>query len=199
MGIRVAVWWCRAVLGLHASTRERLDSLEAFYAFVREGTGSARSVLDLGCGLNPFVLPLLEWPELEAYHALDIDLRLAKLNNRLLERRGLPPLAGTWDAAARTPEERVDVAFLFKLLPVLEAQRKGRGMELLQELNARRLVVSFPSRSLSGREKGMTRHYAEYLEGGLPEVLEILGRAEIGNELVYVLKRRGTPHEHSAD
>ncbi|MDR0272303.1 MAG: hypothetical protein LBI27_03175, partial [Clostridiales bacterium] len=66
------------ILNLHASTKERLPYVKNFYEFVAQHTGAFNSVLDLGCGFNPFCIPLM--PEefamgIKTYHAYDIDIR----------------------------------------------------------------------------------------------------------------------------
>ena len=43
----------RKILSLHASTKERLPTIEAFWAFICKHIGEVETVLDLGCGLTP--------------------------------------------------------------------------------------------------------------------------------------------------
>ena len=58
----------------------------------------------------------------------------------------------------------MDVVFLLKSLPCLEQQEKGFGARLLREANARFAVISFPARSIGGRDKGMVRHYERFMK-----------------------------------
>ena len=182
----------RAVLALHTSMAERLPALPALYSFLREQLGGITSVQDIGCGLHPFGLPTLACPALTAYHAYDIDLRQVALINRFLVCAGLAPLAQTLDAVAAVPDAVTDAAFLMKLLPVLEAQRRGRAQAILRDVRAHRLVVTFPTKSLGGREKGMAASYAAAFEAGLDDTLRIDARQVFGSELVYVLTKRAT-------
>jgi len=105
----------------------------------------------------------------------------------------MPQAAECADLTIETPASQADTAYLFKLIPVLEAQRKGRGYELAKSLNAKFLVITYPLKSLGGREKGMAKNYAAQLENALQTGQ--LGRftreaqAVIGNELVCVLGR----------
>ena len=74
-----------------------------------------------------------------------------------------------------------------------EASRQsvGAAMETLNyhpNANARALAVSFPTRTLGGRDVGMERHYAEWMEARVPEGFAIAGRFADGNELFYILK-----------
>jgi len=170
------------LLQLHASTKERFSTLGEFYDFIFGVTGKVDSVLDIGCGLNPFTLGY--FPQVpKEYHALDIDSRIAELNNSYFRRLGLPELAGCWDIVSGSPKITVDVAFLFKLLPLIPPERRAA---VLDEIDARFIVVTYPTKSLGGREKGMKSFYSvafEEIAGS-----RIIARKGIGNELVFVVK-----------
>jgi len=184
-----------AILSLHASTKERLPYLTEFYEIIAKNTGVVETIMDLGCGFNPFAIPLMPdelTKNLEAYHAYDIDLRTKELLNRFFMLEGLPPIARCADLTVETPSEGVDLALMLKLLPVLEAQSPGRGFELANAINARFLVISYPLKSLGGREKGMDKNYSASFEnailnGFLNNFISIASE-RIGSELVYILK-----------
>ena len=180
------------VLYLHASTKERMRSIKDFYGFIFDAVGAVETLLDIGCGFNPFTLPY--FPEkgkgIKKYYAMDIDERIAELNNRYFELMGLPLLAGCVDIIAETPEKSVDVAFLFKILPLIERQAKGRSAKLLREIDARYIVVSYPTKSLSGKGKGMYAFYAAAFEDLMGEDLCVYAEKEIGDELVYVVVKK---------
>ncbi len=180
----------RFFLERHASTRERLPIAEAFFSAVRAFCPAARSVLDLGCGLDPLFLPLL--PEsIQSYTALDISKDAAALLNLYFAEKGLPEGARTADLLVRDPETKADLALLFKLLPLLERQKKGRSRELLRSLRVTYAAVSFPSRSLSGRRKGMEESYAAFLREMLPGTgWSVEEERAFPGELLYLLKRR---------
>lgn len=178
------------LLPLHRSTRERLPSMEPFYAFIAQEMGQARSVLDVGCGFHPFALPWMAFPTGTSYVAMDInDQNAALLNRYFAACSGMEGSAQSGDATKALPEGQFDFAFLLKLLPVLEQQGKGSAKALLEALPAQTALVSFPSRSLSGKDRGMRGHYAQFLEDILPDALKVERQAEIGNELLYVLRR----------
>jgi len=44
------------IMRLHASTKERLPHISEFYQFITDHTGNPETILDLGCGFNPFSL-----------------------------------------------------------------------------------------------------------------------------------------------
>lgn len=179
------------VLTLHASTKERLPHLEAFCEFVTMHTGPVESIMDLGCGFNPFSVPYWTEYKLRAYYAYDIDMRTKDLLNRFFAYIKLPVFAACADLAIETPVEKVDLSLMCKLVPVLEAQAHGRGFELARQQNAKFLVITYPLKSLGGKEKGMGKNYAAQFDKALADgalggyiPVEFM---EIGSELVYVL------------
>ena len=180
------------ILHLHASTKERMRSINDFYGFIFDAVGAVESLLDIGCGFNPFTLPYFseKGKGIKKYYALDIDERIAELNNRYFELMVLPSLAGCVDIIAETPKESVDAAFLFKLLPLIERQAKGRSAKLLREIDARHIIVSYPTKSLSGKGKGMRTFYAAAFEDLIGEDLCVSAEKEIGDELVYVVVKK---------
>jgi 16S rRNA (guanine(1405)-N(7))-methyltransferase len=79
------------------------------------------------------------------------------------------------------------VAWLLKSAPCLERQESGSVARLLRAVGARRVVVSYPTKSLSGREKGMTENYAQQaaeLAGALGATLR---SREFVSELLFIL------------
>jgi len=153
---------CRSIMVDHASTRERLPFLEEFYRTLMGDIGPIRSVLDIGCGLNPLSLPWMPVAANCTYHACDIYEDLAGMLDLFFKRAEVRGRAGTWNALHPAPVEKVDVALLLKLLPCLEQVAHHASEELLQALPARFLVVSFPLHSLGGRrDKGMRENYEE--------------------------------------
>ncbi len=181
--------FCGSVLDSHISTRERQAHLADFYREVFARTGYPASLLDLGCGLNPFALPWMNLPSGTSYRAIDANLRLASALNRFFEAAGFPALATAADILANVPKDPVEVALCLKLLPALEQQESGFGQRLVSELDARFIVVSFPTRSVGGRNVGMDRHYAHYM-GNLLEPSRLHSEPfTIGNELVYILAK----------
>jgi len=187
-----------SLLSLHASTKERLLYYAEFYNFIFSHTGLIESVLDIGCGYNPFSIPLMPAANLNAYHAYDIDMRVADLLNRFFACMRLPPLAKCADLAVHIPRQRADIALMCKLVPVLEAQAPGSGYRLARELNTRHLLITYPLKSLGGREKGMAKHYAAAFEKALADgelgEFELVADGIAGAELLYLLrKNRLTP------
>ena len=182
---------CRQAMELHASTAERLPIVEEVYQRIFAVTGSPRRVLDLASGLHPFSLPWMKYREIELYSAMDVDCQLMALMNAFFSTH-LPGVLACEcrDILVRPPDQVADVAFLLKTVPCLEQQEKGASLRLLRSLKVRPVVVSFPARSLGGRNKGMEAHYARLADdlverlGGRAEALRFPG------ELFYVIDLR---------
>jgi 16S rRNA (guanine(1405)-N(7))-methyltransferase len=151
-----------AVMRHHASTRERLPILGEFYGTVFGRLPPIRRVLDVACGLNPLALPWMALAEGAEYVACDVD---AGMVGFLGEYFAFAPVAGravVRDIVADPPTEAADLALVLKTIPCLEQLDKAAGSRLLEALDAPYLLVSFPARSLGGRQRGMAGHYAAH-------------------------------------
>jgi 16S rRNA (guanine(1405)-N(7))-methyltransferase len=181
--------FCLRILECHASSRERIHYLPTFYGDIKNLTGEPGSVLDLSCGLNPFTLPWLALPPGASYHCIDIDCRLIGLINEFMSQLPGNNSAACEDILVSPPTAEVDVVLLLKSLPCLEQQEPDAGLRLLNSLKARYVVVSFPVRSLGGHEKGMSRHYDDFM-GKLTERLGVeVSTLSYPDESVYVMKK----------
>ena len=173
-----------SLLARHASTRERLplDRMDALYARIFAVTGGPESVLDLACGLNPLYL-LRKHPCPVA--GVDVSRSCVELLSNETN------FTGRWADLLipdSVPPERFHIALLFKILPLLERQRLGAATELMERLDAEYLVISFPTRTLGGRNVGMERNYSEWMEAHMPDRYRTAVRFTDENELFYILK-----------
>lgn len=177
----------------HASTRERLPHLDRFYAGIWARTGVPRSILDLGCGLNPLALPWMGLPRDARYIALDADARPLAAVRAHLERSGHPHEVRSSDLVMQVPQDRVDVALLLKLVTTLDRQDPEAAARLLVGLHAEHAVVSFTTRSLGGRIVGMERTNRERMDRLLADIGRAIAvtEASIPGELVFVVTLGG--------
>jgi len=175
------------LLGCHASTRERLplSDMDAAYDRIFEVTGSPASVLDLACGMNPVYLK----------HRLP-DARIVGVD---ISGQSMAVIAKACDAEMHhgdllcegsIPEGRFDVCLLFKILPLLDRQKSGAAGRVLMEINAENIVVSFPTRTLGGRNVGMAENYGRWMEEHLPANRAVKAKFETANELFYILEEK---------
>jgi len=177
------------MLARHASTRERLplSDMDATYRRIFATTGRPRSVIDLACGINPLYLGA------RGIETVGVDISGAAVSavNCFHESYRMPVSARCADllCPGAIPGERFDVALLFKLLPLLERQENSGAVRIMNAVNARYIIVSFPTRTLSGRSVGMAENYARWMQTHLPESMNICDQFDTHNELFYIVTR----------
>jgi 16S rRNA (guanine(1405)-N(7))-methyltransferase len=150
---------CLRLLARHASCRERLAFLPEFYTGALADVQPVCSVLDIGCGLAPLAAPWLPTAEGFTYHACDIHEDMAAFLNGFFALAGIDGQATVCDVAVSPPTQSAHVAFVLKLLPLLDQWDKTASLRLLQTLQAEHILVSYPTRSLGGHSKGMAANY----------------------------------------
>lgn len=150
---------CRDLMRLHASTRERLPILDEFYATILAGLPPIHSVIDVACGLNPLALPWMPLAADATYHAYDIYGDMMAFLQGFFDLMGVNGIAHHQDILSQPPAEPADLALILKTLPCLEQAEKGAAARLLQTIQARHLLISYPVQSLGGRGKGMVENY----------------------------------------
>ena len=180
------------ILSTHSSTQERLPIYERLYSKIFAIAGKPKIILDLGCGINPFSFFHMKLKEC-IYYAYDInEEEINSINTffQLLHKEN-PSFTGKAMVAdiLAVPLPKADLCFLFKMTDVLD-QGKGhkKTEELLKKIPAKYVVVSFATKTMSG--KAMTaprRSWMEWLCKRLGYDFEIL---EFENELFYVVKKR---------
>ena len=178
---------CTKLMAAHASARERLPFLAPFYQRIFAQLGPVRRVLDLGCGLNPLAIPWMPLAADAVYHAYDVHGDLVQFLAAALPLLGVAGTARLSDLAQDVIDQPADLALLLKLLPTLEQLDRTAGDRLLTRLNARHIVVSFPIRSLGGREKGMRTTYETRFRHMIADRPWQVERLEFPTELVFVV------------
>src|SRR5262245_25974969 len=174
----------------HASTRERASILDTFYKTALAGLPPIHSVLDVACGLNPLALPWMPFAPEATYYACDIYTDMIAFLNESFRLVGVRGQAHVCDLVADPPRQPVDLALVLKVLPPLEQLDKRAGRDLLRALNAEYLLVSFPARSLGGRDKGMVEHYASHFLALVEAEGWPVERFEFATELAFRVRKR---------
>ena len=175
-------------LALHASTKERLLDIEEFYPKLLRGA-SVSSVLDLGCGLNPLFLPWMGLPGDVLYQAFDASSACGIAVSSFFRAWGASGSFAQCDLSAEVPSNEADIALMMKLIPTLDRIRPGLGLEVLDKARASVVAVTFPTRSLGGRQKSMERNYSEGFEAWLDKRGWSYSRLSIGRELAYIVRK----------
>lgn len=176
------------ILALHRSAAERLPMLQDFYRAIFAATGPVTSILDVAAGLNGFALPVMGLAPETRYTAIEVDRGLAEATGRFLVLLGRPGAALWGDALAGLPAVDADLALVLKTLPCLEQQEDGAALVLLRQLDhVPQLVVSYPVRSLGGRDKGMAATYRGQIAALAAQVRRPLREILAEPELVLLL------------
>jgi 16S rRNA (guanine(1405)-N(7))-methyltransferase len=149
----------RVLMGHHASTRERLPDLDTFYRTCLQELPPATSVLDVACGLNPLAIPWMGLAENARYIAIDIYHDMMEFIAGTMTLCAVNGEAITGDVITACPNQPVDLALVLKTIPCLEQLDKSAGERLLSLIQAEVMLVSFPLRSLGGRNVGMAINY----------------------------------------
>jgi 16S rRNA (guanine(1405)-N(7))-methyltransferase len=181
--------WCRTTMSHHASTRERLPILDDFYPTLFSHLPPIHSILDLACGLNPLALPWMPLSSDITYYACDIYHTMMVFLQDYMNAIGLTGQTFACDVLTACPTTSVDVAFLLKTLPCLEQINPQAILSLLERINARYLVISYPLHSLGGHGKGMHNYYETHFQQLLTNQPWPIQTLTFPNELVFLVQK----------
>ena len=181
------------LLKLHSSTNERLSFCTEFYDDIFGVVGSIDSVLDIACGLNPVMVgEYLRAKEIRInkYIAEDIHLDALEVVKYYFDTAKYPIEIRSSDLLITIPDVTVDIVLLLKVLPLLEQQRKDYYKHVINELNAKYIVVTFPTKTMSGKVVGMLDNYKNLFDEFISScAFKVIFTKAYNNELLYVLMR----------
>jgi len=180
--------FCKKILNAHASTRERMDYMEAFYQGIFKVTGKPQSISDLACGLNPLAFPWMGLDGLIQYHAYDIHQPRIEFIFHYFTYIHLAPLAEHRDILADPPTLPTDVTFLFKEAHRLDQRQKGCNRILWQKIPSPWLIVSLPSESLSGKHDLVDKH-RKLVRDSIGDSKWKITELQFGTELVFCIDK----------
>lgn len=185
----------QSILNTHSSTRERLPFYEKLYAAIFKITGKPATILDLGCGINPFSIPLMNLAKLN-YYAYDLSEDEIETLNQFFEylhvrNSSFTGIAGILDVlqwAKLSELGKVDVCFLFKMTDVLDRGKGHKVTELvIRNVPARYVILSFPTHTMSGKKMNVPqRPWVEWICKRLGYTFKVL---EFPMEILYVVKK----------
>lgn len=181
--------FCLNCMTWHSSTKERLPGLELFYGTLFEKIGAVQSIMDLACGLNPLALPWMGLPETVQYYGCDIYTDQAEFLNAFFGHMGINGHIEVVDLVSGIPTRRTDAALLLKTIPCLEQLDKSIGARLLEGIQAKTIVVSFPVASLGGKSKGMLQNYEAHFRQLICGRNWSIEKLVFASELVFVLTK----------
>jgi len=180
---------CLEMMAHHASTGERIPILDVFYDTILAPIGPIRSVLDVACGLNPLAI---HWMPLAAdarYIAVDMYEDMTQFFRQALPLFGVSAEAHALDVAHQPLPGPVQLAMVLKTLPCLTQMDRSAARNLLLRLDAEYILVTYPSKSLGRRDKGMVATYTGQFEALVDDTGWAYQRHEFEGELAFLIDR----------
>jgi len=93
------------------------------------------------------------------------------------------------DIITSPPPVQADLALILKTIPCLEQVDKRAGIKLLEKIKASYMVVSFPVKSLGGRDKDMRQNYQDRFYALLQNKEWKFDCLEFKTELVFLITK----------
>jgi len=178
------------VLKRHCSTRERFDFLEEFYLDILTALNDLNSIIDIGCGFNPLAYVLFAKNSAKNYYAYDIVGECIDFLNLCFKDLNKDYNAELLDITQQQVEKECDVAFLFKILPLIEQQKPGFSKNIIEGLKVKNFVITYPTKTVGGKIVGMLNKYQEDLKKLCEECsLKIIFQKEYKNEIMFILEK----------
>lgn len=177
-----------SLLMLQASTKERLPILDLFYKEIFSNTAIPKTIIEPACGVNALTYFWLK-PSIK-YRGFDVDQELIDFINSIYKLTAVNQKAQVelGDILLNQPLE-AEMGMLLKVLTILEQQQKGCSLPILKNLKCRYLIVSFPTHSLSGKEKGMRVFYEQWFRNLIRNESWSIKKIEFESELVFAIRK----------
>jgi len=169
----------KKLLETHTSTTERLD----FYPELKKIISSlkVKSILDLGCGLNPLVLANSKI----IYYASDIkedELSLIKL---FFEKNNFHGRTFFYDLRKiKNNLPKTDLCLIFKVLDILQ-NNHTIAEKILKKVHCKYFLISFPTKKLSGKPMSYPRRI--WFERILTNLNLHFKKFSTSNEVFYLI------------
>ncbi|MBS3078810.1 hypothetical protein J4218_01690 [Candidatus Pacearchaeota archaeon] len=182
------------ILSTAVSAKERLEDYEEIYNKIFQITDKPKTIIDIGCGLNPISYPYMQIDNLN-YFAYDIDNEDINFLNeffKIMRPFGLNGNAQILDAKNLTNVSMIpngDIIFLLKLIDLINTKDAKPGEELIKILmnKTKFIVASFATRTIGGKPMNLPRRKGfELMLERINLKFEII---KTRNEIFYVISR----------
>jgi len=180
---------CTEIMGYHYSTRERLKILEEFYSKIFSLLPPIQSIIDVACGFNPLSIPWMPLSANAEYYAYDVYKDMIDFINKFMAICNVQGFAEVKDVTRKVPEITTDLAFFLNTIPCFEQIEKKAGLKVLEAIKSEFIAVSFPVKSLCGREKSMRKYYEAMFNRLIQEKDWSVQRLEFRSELVFIIAK----------
>jgi len=183
---------CIQFMSVHSSTFERLEELDRFYVSLFSRLPPIHSILDVACGLNPLAIPWMPIADSTDYYAYDIYNDLIEFIANFVKLTGVRPHAQAADVLHSPPTVRADLAFVLKNVPCFDQIDKAATARLVDRLDAKYVVVSFPRQSLGGAGGFLMRQYVARFAELVKGRDWAISRMEYKTELAFLIDKTET-------
>jgi SAM-dependent methyltransferase len=171
-----------SILSKHTSTKERLE----YYPLLREKINSLniKSILDLGCGLNPIALASSSLK----YYALDINEADLEIVRKYFMLKKIPGNVFTYDLRnINNSLPKSDLCLIFKVFDVIETRGHKLAEKIIKTVDCNFFLISFSTKTLSG--KPMNHPQRGWIEQLLKRLNYKYESFKTKNEIFYLIKK----------
>jgi len=171
----------KKILLTHKSTRERLNYYKSIYNEIFSITGIPKVILDIGSGLNPISTIFTKLKNIR-YIAIEFTEEDCSFLNKYFKMMHINGIAVRKDLLKHNIFPKSDVCFLFKVLDSIESIERNSSKNLLDSIDSKFIVISFPKKTLSGKDLS-TKRLAWFRK-----IAKTYYEFEIENEVFYIIK-----------
>jgi len=184
----------KKLLSITLSTKERLENYPPLYKQIFKITNDPKTIIDLGCGLNPTSYPLMNISPL-TYFAYDIDEGDIEFLNdyfKIMKPHGLNGKASILNLKNKNKVSKLpssDIIFLFKVLDIIDKENHKPSEELIKEIisKTRFIVASFATHTFTRKKmRCPKRKWFELMLERLNLKYEII---KTSNEIFYIISQ----------
>ncbi len=183
--------YCLNMMTKHASTRERIPHLEAFFDTIFNTIGNPHSILDLACALDPLCLPWIKLAPDASFKAYDLNGSRVRYLQAFFNLVYPSYQATQQDILLNPPTERADCAFFFKEAHRLEKRQPGSTRILLNGVNVATIVLSLPAMDLKGHHS-LENYHRTLVEKALEGTTWHQEVHQVGNELLFFIQKEAS-------
>ncbi|MBI2667578.1 hypothetical protein HYX17_02295 [Candidatus Woesearchaeota archaeon] len=172
------------LLKTHKSTIERINNYEMIYNKIFSIL-TPESILDLSSGLNPISFPWMNLDKVD-YIATELNDNDVKFLNKyfsLMRKFRLNGKAINMNLLKIKKLPKTDICFIFKTLDSLETLKRGATKDILSKIKSKIIVISFPTKTLSG--KNLSKRRLAWFN----RLISDYSTFEIENEIFYIVNK----------
>lgn len=183
------------ILSTTLATKERIPNYQTIFQRIFKITKDPKSIIDLGCGLNPISIPYMKLKNIE-YNAYDIDEDDIKFLNeffKIIKIKGRAKILDARELEELKALPNSDIIFMFKLYDLIvpkQKKQKKLGEEIINLLmtKTKYLVVSFATKTLTRKSMKLPRRIGfEMMLDRNQLAYELI---ETDNEIYYIINKK---------